>query len=275
MSLSGKVALVTGASRGLGKAIALALGKAGADVVVTDLLLEGEEGIKEELFEYSPLAGHFAGTDAVQTKATAEAIKDMGSKSLAMKMDVTDVRDIKNVITTAEKEFGSIDILINNAGVMDNFGILKHQAPDRWERDLKVNLTGAFNCIKEVWPGMMNKKWGRIINISSIAGVTGAFAQPGYGASKAGLIGLTKSMAIEGGKHGITVNAICPGLIETEATILHNKEVLERMKKTTALGRFGKPEEVALVVAFYASEASSYITGAIVPITGGCDLFIF
>ena len=275
ISLSGKVALVTGASRGLGRAIALALGSAGADVVVTDLLVEGETFDSEKLSDYSPLAGIFAGTDSVQTKVTAEEIRNKGSQSLAMKMDVASPEEIKNVITEVEKSLGTVDILVNNAGVMDNFALFESQDPERWERDLRVNLTGAFHCAKSVWPGMLKKNWGRIINISSIAGSMGAFGQPGYGASKAGLIGLARSLAIEGARNGITVNAVLPGPIETEAIRLHRPDMLERMKDSTAMKRLGRPEEVASLVVFLASASASYITGAAIPVAGGADLFTF
>jgi 3-oxoacyl-[acyl-carrier protein] reductase len=275
ISLRGKVALVTGASRGLGRAIALSLGRAGADVAVTDLLLEGDDIDRKSLGEYSPLAGYFAGTDAVRTRATAREISEMGSRGVALKLDVADDASIQNAVRETEKELGPIGILVNNAAVMDNLGKLETQERAKWERDISVNLTGAFNCIRSVWPGMIANGWGRIINISSIAGMMGAWEQPGYGASKAGLIGLTRSLAIEGGKHNITVNAICPGFIETESVSLYGQEMIERIKKRTALRRLGRPEEVADVTVFLASDMASYITGAVIPVTGGADLFIF
>ena len=274
-TLSGKIALVTGASRGLGRAIALAIGSAGADVAVTDLLVEGETFDSEKLSEYSPLAGIFAGTDSVGTKSAAEEISEMEVRSLALKMDVSEPEEIRNVIGKIEESLGTIDILVNNAGVMDNFALFERQDPERWERDIRVNLTGAFHCAKSVWPGMLKKNWGRIINISSIAGSMGAFGQPGYGASKAGLIGLARSLAIEGAKNGITVNAVLPGLIETEAVKLHRPDMLDRMKDSTAMKRLGRPEEVASLVVFLASDQASYITGAAIPVAGGADLFTF
>jgi 3-oxoacyl-[acyl-carrier protein] reductase len=275
ISLSGKVALVTGGSRGLGRAIALTLGSAGAEVVVTDLLVEGEAFDSEKLSAYSPLAGFFAGTDSVGTKSAAEEVKKKGFKSLALKMDVRDPEEIRNAISEIEKTLGTVDILVNNAAVMDNFALFENQDPDRWERDIRVNLTGAFHCSKAVWPGMLKKNWGRIINISSIAGAMGAFGQPSYGASKAGLIGLTRSLAIEGARKGITVNAVLPGLIETEAVKLHNPDMLDRMKNVTAMKRLGRPDEVASLVIFLASNQASYITGTAIPVAGGADLFTF
>jgi 3-oxoacyl-[acyl-carrier protein] reductase len=275
INLKGKVALVTGASRGLGRAIALALGEAGADVAVTDLLIEDDRLDQEILGHYGPLAGHFSGTDAVKTRATATEIRAMGLRSCALKMDVADREEIARVAATIERELGPVDILVNNAAIMDNFGKMAEQNPQRWERDLQINLTGAFNCCRAVWPGMMQKNWGRIINISSVAALMGAWLQPSYGATKAGLIGLTKSLAIEAGRYGITVNAVCPGFIATEAMELYDISKRERICKRTALRRLGTPEEVAPVVAFLASEAASFITGATIPVTGGIDLLTF
>lgn len=275
VNLSGKIALVTGASRGLGRAIALAMGKAAADVVVTDLLIEGEEHDSENLSEYSPLAKYFTDTEHVMTKSTASEIETMGSKALALKMDITKPEEIQEVVKNIEEAFGSVDILVNNAGVMDNFALIENQDLVMWERDLKVNLTGAFLCAKSIWPGMVEKKWGRIINISSIAGLMGAFGQPSYGASKAGLVGLTRSLALEGARHNITVNTVLPGFIETEAVKLQSPDILERYKKVTAMKRLGSSEEVASLVLYLVSEKASYITGAAIPVAGGADLLTF
>jgi 3-oxoacyl-[acyl-carrier protein] reductase len=270
--LKGKTALVTGASRGLGRAIALALGQAGADVALTDILIEGQNHDTEKLGRYSVLAAHFAKQGEVKTQAGAQEIQSMGSRSRAFKMDVTDLDEVRRVVQAIETELETIDILINNAAVMDNLGKFDEQQPERWQRDLNVNLTGAYNCSKAVWPGMVKKEWGRIINISSIAGLMGAHMQPSYGATKAGLIGFSKSLAIEGGRYGITVNTVCPGFIATEAVQLYDKPMTERIAKRTALKRLGQPEEVAQVIAFLASDAASYITGAVIPVTGGIDL---
>jgi 3-oxoacyl-[acyl-carrier protein] reductase len=273
--LEGKVALVTGASRGLGREISLCLGRAGAAVIVTDLLIEDMDHDPDTLSEYSPLAGHFARTNVIKTNQTAQEIRECGGRAIAMKLDVTDIADIARVVEKAEREYGGIDILISNAAVMDNFGKLEDQTLDRWERDLRVNLTGAFNCTKAIWLKMKEKGWGRVIYISSIAGLMGAWLQPSYGATKAGLIGLAKSLAIEGGKFGITVNAVCPGFIETEAVKLQPPETTERIKKGTPLNRLGQPEEIGQMVVFLASESSSFITGAALPVTGGLDLLKF
>jgi len=275
MNLSGKTALVTGASRGLGRAIALALGAAGADVAVTDLLVESEKTDKGKLGQYGLLAAHFAESGYVRTVSTADEIEKMGRKSLALKLDVTDPDQIEKVVSEIYSRLGVVDILVNNAGVMDNMATMERQTSEMFERDLKVNLTGSFNCVKAVWPNMKKKEWGRIINISSFVGLSGAYAQPGYGASKAGMIGLTKSLALEGARYGITVNAVLPGFIQTEALMLHKPEMLERIKKRIAMNRLGKPEEISSAVVFLASEAAGYITGAAIPVTGGADLFVF
>lgn len=272
MTLKGKVALITGASRGLGRAIALSLGKAGASIAVTDLLIENEAGDAAAISRYSVLAGHFSQTGGVKTMQTSEEIHAMGSESCALKLDVTDREEVWLAVRAVEEKLGPIDILVNNAAVMDNISKFEDQQPDRWNRDLQVNLTGVYNCISAVWPSLMQSKTGRIINISSVAGLMGAWLQPSYGATKAGLIGLTKSLAIEAGRYGITVNAVCPGFIATEAVKLYDASMIERIEKKTALRRMGRPEEVSQVVAFLASESASYITGAVIPVTGGIDL---
>ncbi|MFZ5572738.1 MAG: SDR family oxidoreductase [Thermodesulfobacteriota bacterium] len=273
--LTGKVALVTGASRGLGRAMALALGAAGADVAVTDLLSEEAPADAAKLARYSVLAAHFAGTDNVRTVATAREIQAMGVRGLWFQMDVSRPEDIREVVSGVTEAFGGVDILVNNAGVMDNLALLENQTPEGWDRDIRVNLSGAFHCARAVWAGMQQKQWGRIINISSFVGQMGAFAQPGYGASKAGLIGLSRSLALEGARQGITVNAVLPGFIETEAVKLHRPDIQARITDRIAMKRMGRPAEVAALVTFLASDAAGYITGAAIPVAGGADLFVF
>jgi 3-oxoacyl-[acyl-carrier protein] reductase len=190
-------------------------------------------------------------------------------------MDVTSIESISKAISKIQNSLGTIDILVNNAALMGNFALLEQQDAERWEQDILVNLTGAFHTTKAVWPGMLKKRWGRVINVSSFVGLSGAFANPSYGALKAGLVGLNVSLALEGATHGITVNSVLPGFIETEALQLHDKHILERVKDRTPMKRLGKPEEVASLVVYLATEEAGYITGAALPVTGGADLFAF
>jgi 3-oxoacyl-[acyl-carrier protein] reductase len=273
--LSGKVALVTGASRGLGREIALALGRAGADVAVTDLLIESETLSKTEAEAHGLLTAHFSETASVRTLSTAEEIIKMGVRSIGIKLDVADPDGIRTAVSKVYERFGRIDILVNNAGVMDNMALMEKHTDRMWERDIGINLTGTYNCIKTVWPYLKKARWGRIINVSSFVGLSGAYAQPGYGAAKAGIVGLTRSLALEGARDQITVNAVLPGFIETEALMLHDPGMLDRIRSRIALKRLGKPGEVASVIVFLASESAGYITGAAIPVTGGADLFVF
>ena len=172
-------------------------------------------------------------------------------------------------------ELGSVDILVNNAGTLDHVAQFHDQAPELWERDLRVNLTGAFHCAQAVWSGMKERGWGRIVNMASVAGTLGGFGQASYATTKAGLLGLTKSLALEGGRHGITCNAIVPGVIGTEAFNFGNPAMNERMIKRTALRRPGEPQEIANAVAFLCSDLASYITGVGLNVSGGIELFVF
>ncbi|MBU1168478.1 MAG: 3-oxoacyl-ACP reductase FabG [Proteobacteria bacterium] len=275
MPLKGKIALVTGASRGIGRAIAIALGQAGADVIVTDLLIENEEIPHHDLENYSALSAYFAEKKQINTLATCEFIRKSGVRSMGLKMDVTKEDDIVSRIDDVSKSFGHIDILVNNAAVMDGLGLLEKQTTRTFERDLKVNLTGAFLCSRAVWPTMKATGWGRIINISSFTADSGAFAQPGYCASKAGMLGLTKTLALEGARYGITVNAVLPGFIATEAVNLYSEDMKERICNRNPMKRMGTPEEVAATAVFLASHQAGYINGASIPVTGGMELLVF
>jgi 3-oxoacyl-[acyl-carrier protein] reductase len=178
-------------------------------------------------------------------------------------------------VSRTVEELGSVDILVNNAGTLDHVGQLENQIPELWERDLRVNLTGAFNCCRAVWPHMKERGWGRIVNMASVAGTLGGFGQASYATTKAGLLGLTKSLALEGARHGITVNAIVPGIIGTEAFHFGNPQMNERMVKRTALRRHGEPQEIANAVAFLSSDLAAYITGVGLNVSGGIELFTF
>jgi 3-oxoacyl-[acyl-carrier protein] reductase len=272
IDLSGRVALVTGGSRGLGRADALTLARAGADVVVADILVESDSSAADR---YGPLAQAAAAQGLVQTEATAAEIEQLGCRSLALKCDVTDAQQVEEVVRRTVDELGSVDILVNNAGTLDHLGQLEHQSPELWERDLRVNLTGAFTCSRAVWPHMKERGWGRIVNMASVAGTLGGFGQASYSTTKAGLIGLTKTLALEGARQGITANAIVPGIIGTEAFEFGNPEMNERMIRRTALRRTGEPQDVANAIAFLCSDLAGYITGIELNVSGGIELFTF
>ncbi|MBD0330760.1 MAG: SDR family oxidoreductase [Thermoleophilia bacterium] len=274
IDLSGRVALVTGGSRGLGRADALTLARAGADVAIADIQVESET-TEEEAARYGPLAQAARAQGLVYSEATAEEIRRLGRRALVAKCDVTDAGEVAEAVERTLAELGSVDVLVNNAGTLDHVGQLADQSPELWERDLRVNLTGAFNCARAVWPHMRERGWGRIVNMASVAGTLGGFGQASYATTKAGLLGLTKTLALEGARHGITVNAIVPGLIGTEAFAFGNPEMNERMVRRTAMRRAGDPQEVANAIAFLCSDLASYITGVELNVSGGIELFTF
>ncbi len=274
--LSGKVAVVTGASRGLGRADSLALARAGADVAVTDILVESDPAMEQTAERTSSvLAQVMASQGVVYAESTAEEIRQMGRRSMALKMDVTDRNQVSEVIGQVVDQLGGIDILVNNAGTLDHMSQIGDQSPELWARDLRVNLTGAFNCTQAVWPHMKARNYGRLIYMSSVAGTLGGFGQASYSTTKAGLIGLMRSMALEGARHGITSNAIVPGIIATEAFKVSGPSMIERMVLRTAMRAPGQPDDVAHAICFLASPEASYITGVALPVAGGIDLFTF
>ena len=273
IDLSGLVALVTGGSRGLGRADALTLGRAGADVVIADIQVESDSG--EDAEGYGPLAQAARAQGFVYSEATAQEICDMGRRAAAVKCDVTERGQVDGTVKRIVEEFGSVDILVNNAGTLDHVGQLPDQRPELWERDLRVNLTGSFNCAQAVWPHMKKRGWGRIVNMASVAGTLGGFGQASYSATKAGLLGLTRTLALEGARHGITCNAIVPGIIGTEAFNFGNADMNERMVRRTAMRRAGEPQDVANAIAFLCSDLASYVTGVGLNVSGGIELFTF
>ena len=274
--LTGKVAVVTGGSRGLGRADCLTLARAGADVVVTDILLESDPEIEKSAEELqSALAQLFTSQHVVYAEQTSEEIRQMGRRSAAIKMDVTNREQIREVFASIKKDFGSIDILVNNAGTLDHIGQIEHQSDELWDRDLRVNLTGAFNCTKAGWPYMREQSWGRVIYMASVAGTLGGFGQASYASTKASLIGLGKSMALEGARFGITANIIAPGIIGTEAWKMGDAKMNDRMVLRTAMRSAGEPEDIANAIAFLCSPEARYITGQVLTVAGGIDLFVY
>lgn len=274
--LTGKVAVVTGASRGLGREDALALAELGADVVITDILLEDDPDLETTAAGANSVLAQLAASQGwVYANRTAEEIRRMGRRSIAVKMDVTDRERVREVFAQVKEQFGRIDILVNNAATLDHTAQIPNQDYRLWDRDLAVNLTGSFNCTKEVWPYMVEQSWGRIIFMSSVAGTLGGFGQASYSATKAGVIGLAKTAALEGGRHNITANAIVPGIILSEAgaAAAQSNPLYERFKNRTVFKRFGEPRHVAATVAFLCTEEAGYITGATIEVAGGIPLF--
>jgi 3-oxoacyl-[acyl-carrier protein] reductase len=273
IDLSGRVALVTGGSRGLGRADALTLARAGADVAIADILVESD--VSEETDRWGSLATVARTQGIVYTESTAEEIRAMGRRALVLKCDVTDREQVGSAVARTVEELGSVDILINNAGTLDHVGQFHDQQPELWERDLRVNLTGSFNCAQAVWPHMKEGGWGRIINMASVAGTLGGFGQASYSTTKSGLLGLTRTLAMEGGRHGITCNAIVPGVIGSEAFHMANPVMNERIVARTVFKRHGEPQDIANAIAFLCSDLAGYITGVGLYVSGGIELFVF
>ena len=278
--LEGKTALVTGASRGLGRAIALALGMTGASVAVTDLLIEGSKYNAKSLSEYSPLAGHFSQTGEVKTLQTTHEIQAMGTKSCAMKLDVTDLEDIKRIVQAVESQLGPIDILVNNAGGVSGDAKIEDTTEEAWDRVIDVNLKGQFLCCRAVIPYMKKNKYGKIINISSMGAIHPPAPIVHYHSAKGGVLGLTANLALELARLNITVNAILPGPIRSEfftemlkgMSEEEGKAFFQMLDNKVPMHRMGTPEEVAGVALFLASELSSYVTGEAINVGGGLPL---
>jgi len=244
MELENKVALVTGASRGLGREISILLAKQGAIVIVN---YNGSENSAKEV---------------------VEIIEGLGQKAIAYQCNISDYEAVGNMMKTIIKEHSSIDILVNNAGITQDNLIMKMKE-EEFDKVIAINLKGTFNTIKHVSRQMLKQRSGKIINISSVVGILGNMGQVNYAASKAGIIGITKSMARELASRGITVNAIAPGYIETEMTEELPKDVKKVALNQIPLGNFGKAEDIAELVVFLASDKANYITGQTIHIDGG------
>lgn len=236
-------ALITGGSRGIGRACALRLAAAGARVIVAARTLENCELVAEE-------------------------IRATGKEAMAIAVDMSSRESIQEAFSKASKEFGPIHILVNNAGVTKD-GLALRMKPEDWNSVLQTNLSGSFFAMQAVMQGMMKERWGRIINIVSVVGEMGNAGQANYVASKAGLIGLTKSLARELASRNITVNAVAPGFIDTDMTAVLSEDLKTRMKEAIPLSRFGKPEDIAAAVEFLGGESAGYITGHILDVNGG------
>jgi len=243
MELKGKVALITGAAQGIGRTIALKLAANGADVAVSDLNLE-------------------------RLNETAKEISDIGRHVITIRANVSDLKDAEEMIEETVTKLGGIQILVNNAGITKD-GLLLRMKEEDWDAVLSVNLKGVFNCTKAAVRHMSKERYGRIVNIASIVGEMGNAGQANYSASKAGVIGFTKTVAREFAARNITCNAIAPGFIETAMTQALSEKVREELAKQIPMGRLGMPEDVANAVLFLAGSQSSYITGQVINVNGG------
>ncbi len=243
MELSGQVALVTGGAQGIGKAVALKLARNGSDVAVSDINLE-------------------------MAQATAQEIEAIGRRALATEANVARFEDGERMVRETLEALGRIDILINNAGITRD-GLMLRMSEEDWDLVLDVNLKGAFNCTKAAIRHMAKQRSGKIVNIASVVGLMGNAGQANYAASKAGLIGFTKTVAREFASRGINVNAVAPGYIDTPMTQALPEKVKEELKKLIPLDRLGTPEDVANTVFFLVTGASDYLTGQVLQVNGG------
>ncbi len=248
---SGRVAAVTGSARGIGKSIARTLAASGANVAILDVNGDGAQACARELKEECSVI------------------------TWAASLDISSKEQVVDVFERLTAEIGAVDILVNNAGITTNVNVITEMPMDAWDREISINLSGAFYCAKQVLPSMAERQWGRIVNISSLAGAIGGFGQCSYAAAKAGLLGLTKTIALEHARNNITANAVLPGLVNTEAAAAVPEKLRERITNTAPIRRMAEPEEIANTVSFLASAEASYINGAPIFVTAGAELFTF
>jgi 3-oxoacyl-[acyl-carrier protein] reductase len=247
LGIAGKVALVTGGARNLGRADALRLAEEGCRVAVVDLNREGAE-------------------------ETAAEVRKRGGQALGVECDIADRAAVKAAVERVERELGPVAIAVNNASIIWTLAQLKDMKDEEWDLNMAVNLTGTYNVTKAVFPGMRERRWGRVICMASIAGLMGGFGQTAYATSKMGVVGFARSVALEGARYGVTANVIAPGIIGEHVKL---SPMYDRMVKRVAMQREGTPEDVANAIAFLCSEPARYITGAVLTVTGGMDLFTF
>jgi 3-oxoacyl-[acyl-carrier protein] reductase len=259
LGLDGKTALVTGGGGRLGSEDCRTLAAEGADVVVLDVDLDAAERVADEI----------------------GAMDDADGEAHAVECDLTDRDDVAASVAGIREETGGVDVLVNNAGLVDAVSMVDGFPDDLWDRDLSVNLTGTYNVTKEVFPAMCERGWGRVIHMSSLAGTGGGFGQISYSTTKAGLLGFGKTLALEGAQKGVTSNVVAPNIVVGEIADLPPDQLeevnpqWERIRKATPMKELGREEDVAPLVAFLASEHARYITGQVVGVTGGADLFSF
>ena len=247
LGIAGKVALVTGGARNLGKADCLVLAREGCRVAVADINGEGAQ-------------------------ETAGEITGAGGKAKGYACDVADRSQVAATVAQVEKDLGPVDILVNNAGIIFTMAQLKDMKDEDWDLNMRVNLDGAYNMTKLIFPGMRERKWGRVICMASVAGLLGGFGQTAYATTKMGLVGFTRSVALEGARYNVTANVIAPGII---GPMVKLSPMYDRMVKRVAMQREGDPEDIANAIVFLCSERARYITGAVLTVTGGIDLFTF
>jgi NAD(P)-dependent dehydrogenase (short-subunit alcohol dehydrogenase family) len=250
LGLKGKVAVVTGTGRkgAMGAAIAAELAREGANIACVDIV----EGVEE----------------------IAKDVSALGVKAIAVKADQSDYQQVKDAVAKINAELGTVDILVNNAAMMGPFGRIERMEIPDFQKMIEINLDGCYYWIREVWNGMVEKNWGRIINISSIAGVMGGFGQVNYSATKAGVIGIAKTAALEGARKGITANVVTLGVVAS-GQAAEQGEAAERLKARAAMREFGTPQDVANMVTYLASDRAGYVTGQDIHVMGGMDLFTY
>ncbi|MDZ7688048.1 MAG: SDR family NAD(P)-dependent oxidoreductase [Halobacteriales archaeon] len=251
-----KTALVTGGAGRIGSTDCETLADEGAEVVVLDVDIDGAENV-------------------------AEGIRDDGGDSFAVKCDLTDREDVEDTVADVRDETGGVDILVNNAAMVDARDRMATYDDDTWDRDIEINLTGTYNISREVFPAMCERGWGRVINMSSMAGTHGGFGQASYSSTKAAMIGFGKTLALEGAQNGVTSNVIAPSIVVGAfadmdiETLEQTDEYFARIAKATPMRKLGKETDVANMVAYLSSEQANYVTGQVIGVTGGIDLFSF